>query len=200
MANENNKVYTNINLKRALGRNGDYIAVTMEAFVHKVEPLRELDNGKKVLNFTTFINNRAAYIKKLCGDCPAENENGGLFARVSMWDSPEYVGGLASRFSKYMANKEGKNVVVVLTGSIKVKEEQGQDGTMYKNIYITADDFWEARVFDKKGDAGTSSAASTQPRHAAPAPAAPQAASQQSIPSGGVDGFIPIDDDDELPF
>ena len=199
------KVYTNMNLKRALGKTGDYIAITMEAYVHNVEPIREVGD-KKVLNFTTFINNRGSYIKHYCGDCPQENADGGISARVSMWDSPQVSNGLATRFSKYMSNKSGKNVVVNLTGSIKVKEEVGKDGRTYKNVYITADEFWEARVTEKRSSSASNN---SQPQQTAPAqPQQTQQAQQpqpqpeepKAIPMGGVDGFISIDDDEELPF
>ncbi len=192
------KNYTNINLKRALGKTGDYIAITMEAYVHNVEPIKDVGD-KKVVNFTTFINNRGNYIKYYCGDCPQENADGGISVRVSMWDSPQLsTNGLASRFSKYMSNKSDKNVVINLTGSIKVKEEIGKDGRTYKNVYITADEFWEARVTEKRGNSASNN---TQQQTAPVQPQQPQQA-QPEEPNATpfIDGFISIDDDEELPF
>lgn len=204
------KRYTFLNLKRCVGKNEkSYIGATMEAFVASYDDsLRTTDNGKSVINFSAPLHNRGKYVEAMCGKRPAENEENQAWIRVSLWDSDPERAGAATRFKNLMDKNKGKNVVLMVTGAMKVEESEGRDGRIYVNTNLTADDFFVVRIMEKKknGDAPQNPmqpAQQTAPaKPAAPAQASPQA--QQAAPAPQADsGFTPINDgysDDDLPF
>lgn len=203
------KRYTFLNLKRCVGKNErPYVGATMEAFVSTYdENLKTTENGKRVINFSAPLHNRGKYVEAMCGKHPAENEKNQAWVRVSLWDSDPERAGAATRFKNLMDKNKGKNVVLMVTGAMKVEESAGKDGSIYINTNLTADDFFVVRIMEKKnGDTPQNPMQPAQQadpaRPTAPAQAAPR--TQQAAPAPQADsGFTPINDgysDDDLPF
>lgn len=194
---ENKKDYTFIDLKKCIGKNGnEYVGITAECLVTEPSQLKTLDSGKKVINFTSPINNRAKRIATMCGKEPIEKD-GTCWARIAFWDSEAGKDGVATRFSKFISNYENKTVIITVVGSVTV-EENVKNGVTYKNVMINANDFSFVRSFEKKakensGNTQTNAPASA-PAHAAQTPV------QNTVPSGLNGDFSEIDDDEDLPF
>lgn len=184
MANER-KDYTFINMKTGVSKTGGtYTAVTLDARVCRPDSACTGDGDSKRISFTTPISNRGKYIEKMCGKCPKENESGTVWARVTLWRNA------AERFEKLMNKMDDKTVYLIVTGAIKVGDHEGNDGKVYTNIDINADDFLLTRTYDKSDG--------TKKNDSAPSAAAD--GDVAAAPSGDKSPFVEINDDEELPF
>lgn len=186
------KIYTDINMKRSNGKNGEYVSITVQSLVTGVSQMTRTQSGKQVISCRIPISNRGKYIEKMCGLAPAEDSEGTAWARVSFWNNEEDRG-LASRFEHLMEKNADKNVILTITGSIKVEDQNGRDGKTYRNVNIAADDFFVCRILDRKNNGGFAAASTPAPAAAAPAAAAP-------APAAANGNFYEIDDDEDLPF
>lgn len=143
--NQNNNAqnaarYTDINMKRCVTKEGSsYIGVMVKGPV--IKPMQPRQVGDRlVMGFSIPINNRGKYIEKMCGMAPYET-NDTVWARVSFWQDANVNDGPVSRLDALFNQTQGKGVVLVVTGSIKVMESEGKDGRVYVNTEITGDDF-----------------------------------------------------------
>lgn len=190
--------YTFINMKRATTRNGSaFVGVTIEGLVCRPEAVRQV-NDKLLLTFSIPIHNRGKYIESLCGMHPAENTAGVAWAQVSFWQDASAQNGIVRRLEHLLQTNQGKSLVLVITGSIKVVQNKGDAGRMYVNTNITGDDFILMRSFDRKEQP------SQQDKQlAAEKRSEPQQTDDLGIPTGYNGQFYEIDeedDDEEMPF
>ena len=211
MANhEKQYTYTFLNMKRCVGKNDKhYIGVTMEALVTRPDQdIRLTQNGNGVISFNAPVCNRAKYIETMCGMAPEVSNDGTCWVRISLWDTDREHTGLATRFKSLMDKNNGKSVVLLVTGSIKVEQKQGNDNKIYTNVNIMADDFTVLRVFvpkerDERANGQAYPDRGSNGNHNAPAHddrKSQYAASQDEIPDG-INGFVYMEDlDEELPF
>lgn len=97
------------------------------------------------------------------------------YFRVTAWR------GLAENCQKFLA--KGRKVAV--TGAVSVSTYQAKDGTTKATLEVTADD---VEFLSPKGEASESPTASEQ------------RSKEIELPPSDVNGFVQIEDDDELPF
>ena len=210
MENGRQKEYTFLNMKRCQGRNGNpYIGVTLSALVCNPDSEATTTNtGKRVISFSTPIKNQGRYLETMCGMAPYESQDGTVWARVSLWDSDPQRGGLATRFQSLLSKTVGKTLVLLVTGSVKVEEQQGNNGRSYVNVNIVCDDFTVMRCFEAKNGAQQAQAGASNMGYSAPQQA-PSYGGRQTADGGKASGGIPDGqndfysmnfDDSELPF
>ena len=210
MENGRQKEYTFVNMKRCQGRNGNpYIGVTLSALVCNPDAEATTTNtGKRVISFSTPIRNQGRYLETMCGMAPYESQDGTVWARVSLWDSDPQRNGLATRFQSLLSKTAGKTLVLLVTGSVKVEEQQGNNVKNYVNVNIVCDDFTVMRCFEAKsgsqqGQTGASNRSYSASQQA-PSYGGHQAVSGRksggNIPDGQNDFYSMDFDDSELPF
>ena len=210
MENGRQKEYTFLNMKRCQGRNGNpYIGLTLSALVCNPDLEATTTNtGKRVISFSTPIKNQGRYLETMCGMAPYESQDGTVWARVSLWDSDPQRGGLATRFQSLLSKTVGKTLVLLVTGSVKVEEQQGNNGRSYVNVNVTCDDFTVMRCFEAKNGSQQGQASPSNmgysPSQQMPSYGGRQAAgggkSGRGIPDGQSDYYTMDFEDGELPF
>lgn len=97
------------------------------------------------------------------------------YFRVTAWR------GLGENCNKFLA--KGRKVAV--TGSVSVSTYQAKDGTTKATLEVVADD---VEFLSPKGEASESTDAPEQQ------------SKKIELPPSDVNGFVQVDDDDELPF
>ena len=199
--NNEKKEYTFLNLKESVGKNGNYISCTAECLVTRMRT-GQTNNGKNYVNFTAPIKNRTNLIEKMTKTRPAEDANGTVWASVTLYDN-EY-NQLATRFQNMKAIKEGKTVVLIITGKINVERKTSNDGRTFINCNITADDFDVKRSLPPKNGSNNAPqsnnntyaqgyAQNTTPYNAPPVQNAGTVAyqNQNHMPAPNPAGYIP---------
>ena len=97
------------------------------------------------------------------------------YFRVTAWR------GLGENCNKFLA--KGRKVAV--TGAVSVSTYQAKDGTTKATLEVTADD---VEFLSPKGEASESTDATEQQ------------SKKIELPPSDVNGFVEVDDDDDLPF
>lgn len=193
-----NKKYTFINMKRAIGKKGNhYVGVTLECMVCKPQPIKNVKD-KRVLNFSTPIYNRGKYIESLFGTTPQEDSEGTVWAQVGFWQAGEK--GLATRLEKLLESQKDHNLILIVTGSISVTQVEGKQGRVYTNVNIAADDFQLIRSVERKGTVHQDQSAQEDTFHSEQEPQPSQDRQASESGYGGSGQFYDVDDDDDLPF
>lgn len=186
--NNQQKSYSFFRMVRAIGSKGSqFVFCAGQGKPFKVSGLQTSQGGKNYVTATMRINGKGEYLQTMCGINP-DDQDGGSWARLTFWERA------AERFVAYTAKHP--NSVITFTGSVKVTQNQGQDGKTYNNVNITVDDFTHVRDISANGN-NSQQAAPTQTS------AAPQqnSAPQGYVPASSNQGFVEIDDDDDdLPF
>lgn len=176
---------TFIKMHKCIGKNGNsYIDFTGNVWMRNIQPIKEIDGGKKVLNFDVIIHEQEKYIETMCGLKPYTDKNGNIYARVSAWDSGNV--NLATRITNLLNSPslEGKALKVTLTGAIKVEQSESDDGKVYNNVRITADDVSLIQTNENTEKNITNNSLTPE----------------QPVTNTADNGFTEIDDDDDLPF
>lgn len=196
-----NKKYTFMNMKRAIGKNGNYyVGVTLECMVCNPRPIKAVKD-KLVLNFSTPIYSRGKYIEYLCGMAPEEDSDGTVWAQVGFWQSGEK--GLATRLEKLLESRSDRNLILIVTGSISVTQAEGDQGRIFTNVKIAADDFQLIRSVERKDPFYQEQTPLENDSASKKLESGKQTAQHQQAPESGYGGFgqfYDVDDDDDLPF
>lgn len=222
---QNKKRYSFLNMKHAISSTGSsFVGVSVEGLACRVSGIKQA-NGKHVFSFSIPIYNRGAYIEKMCGLHPTENRDGAVWANVSFWQDSSAETGLVTRLNHLFQKNRDKNLVLLITGAIKVMKAVGNDGREYVNTKITGDDFLLIRTIGKQ----SSQTAWSQQSQQTPQGQWPQQSQRQEVPQGqqvvpqvkqsqqdqwislqsqcpdkipsGLNGnFYEIEDDEDLPF
>lgn len=231
MSNQNNqKKASYMHMVPALKRDGStFISATVKGLVCKPSGLIHQGNNL-ILNFRMPIYNKGSYIAAMCNMQPVEDQDGTVWADVSLWqkDNAEY--GLATKMDRLIKANPGKRITITLNGSIRVAEQTDRNGHVYVNTRIvgsafSVDRFLEAHQQGKKQTPqqvsqtqqgnGSHQQADNQPQAASQPAQAQQTAQQQNVsqrasqpqqtqsypdPDYEDDGIYIIDEDEESPF
>lgn len=181
MENTQKRYNSNLNIKKSLGKKGEYVSFTLIGSVKRPE-LRNTQTGKTVASTQVAINGRGKYIQAYFPDIPAD-ANGTIWADVSAWDkTAEYLCGMFD---------QDERRTLVMCGSMADKPYEKNGQTIHR-LSLTLDAFWGF------GAKPTSNGA----QNTAPAAAA-RPASQSAAPvSANGGGFLEMEDldDDDVPF
>ena len=135
------KRYSFLNMKRAIRSDGtEFIGVTVEGLLCRPMAIQHVKD-KLVLNASLPVYHRAQAIQNMCGACPAESQQGIIWVQVSFWQKESAQSGLVTRLDRLIRAHAGKNLVLVLTGAMRMDCGYGKTGKIYQNLKITADDF-----------------------------------------------------------
>lgn len=192
----NKKRYSFMNMKKAVGKNNNsFVGVTLECMVCNPRPASYI-NGSMVMNFSTPIYNRGKYISYFCGLYPQEDENGTVWAQVSCWQKGEQ--GLVSRLNKLIQSKSGSTVVLIVTGAIKVVQEEDNQGRFFTNVKINCDDFQLVRTVmqeDNKANFVTETTAAPQSNRKEH-----QTQTNQDKSGNAPNEFFEVMEEEDMPF
>lgn len=150
--NSNQNRYTDLNMKHCLTKGGSsYVGVTVKSVVTRPNQPRTYGD-RRVIDFTMPINGRGKYIETMCEKAPY-GKDGTVWAKVSFWQYANAADGPVSRLDRLFSQTQGKGVVLVVTGSIRVEESEGKDGRVFVNTNITGDDFCVVSPTEEKPNA-----------------------------------------------
>ena len=231
MSNQNNqKKSSYLHMVPALKRDGStFISATMKGLVCRPsELIHQGDN--LILNFRMPIYNKGNYIAAMCRMQPVEEQDGTVWADVSLWQKDDAEYGLATKMDRLIKANPGKRIAITLNGSIRVAEQTDRNGHVYVNTRIvgsafSVDRFLEAHQQGKKQTPqqvsqakqwnGTHQQADNQPQAASQPAQVQSTAQQQNVsqrasqpqqtqsypdPDYEDDGIYIIDEDEESPF
>ena len=191
---------------------------TICGYAANIRPMKVLDSGKAVVEFSVKVGAVDEYVSKaLGGQQIPTDKNGDVWVVCSLWDNQGYKN-LAHRFDNYMRRADGSPMVVV-TGLLSVKESNNG----FRSLALSADGLHIVGTGksggQRSGQQGRAQSnqsapaqrqqtqnqqAPAQQRQPAPAPAQRQAApaQQAAAPQSDFDElFIELDSlDEDCPF
>lgn len=190
MENTQKRYNSKLNIKKSVGKKGEYVSFTMIGSV-KRPTLRDTQTGKTVASTQVAINGRGKYIQAYFPDVPAD-ANDTIWADVSAWDkTAEYLCGMFD---------QDERRTLVMCGSMADKSYE-KDGRTIHRLSLTLDAFWGfGAKHAPNGAQNTAQAAPAQ--NAAPAAPAQNASQSASAVSANGGGFLEMEelDDDDVPF